>query len=56
MKVVALAMKILGTKNETELKTALSKMSEVGRTKFIQQCSNIIQTGDQSPESLKQAQ
>lgn len=56
MKVVALAMKILGTKNEAELKTALSKMSEVGRTKFIQQCSNIIQTGDQSPESLKQAQ
>lgn len=56
MKVVALAMKILGTKNESELKTALSKMSEVGRTKFIQQCSNIIQTGDQSPESLKQAQ
>lgn len=56
MKVVALAMQILGTKNETELKTALSKMSEVGRTKFIQQCSNIIQTGDQSPESLKQAQ
>ena len=56
MKVVALAMKILGTKNEAELKTALSKMSEVGRTKFIQQCSNIIQTGDQSPESLQQAQ
>lgn len=56
MKVVALVMKILGTKNETELKTALSKMSEVGRTKFIQQCSNIIQTGDQSPESLQQAQ
>lgn len=56
MKVVALAMQILGTKNESELKTALSKMSEVGRTKFIQQCSNIIQTGDQSPESLKQAQ
>lgn len=56
MKVVALAMQILGTKNEAELKTALSKMSEVGRTKFIQQCSNIIQTGDQSPESLKQAQ
>jgi len=42
MKVVALAMQILGTKNEAELKTALSKMSEVGRTKFIQQCSNII--------------
>lgn len=56
MKVVALAMQILGTKNESELKTALSKMSEVGRTKFIQQCSNIIQTGDQSPESLQQAQ
>lgn len=56
MKVVALVMKILGTKNESELKTALSKMSEVGRTKFIQQCSNIIQTGDQSPESLQQAQ
>lgn len=56
MQIIALAMKILGTKNESELQQALSQMSEVGRTKFIKQCQNIIQTGNTSQESIQQAQ
>lgn len=54
--VLALAMQIIGIKDPNQFKQAMTMMSEQGRTKFLNKCAEIIQSGDTSEENIAQAQ
>ena len=54
--VLALAMQIIGIKDPSQFKQAMTMMSEQGRTKFLNKCAEIIQSGDTSEENIAQAQ
>lgn len=54
--VLALAMQIIGIKDPNQFKQAMTIMSEQGRTKFLNKCAEIIQSGDTSEENIAQAQ